>query len=155
MIIYPSNIKQIITYNIYMSIRTIRIYRINYKFNNSQNGIYDIITYNLDKYELSKKYMVTKKIYLSINQEIINDKIKTYCEQYKILYNQDNKCVLEYKQDMLDNLEFPPLNKYDFEETYEQTEYITKYGKIISNKYQTYLELDKEYDNYDEILNSI
>jgi hypothetical protein len=99
--------------------------------------------------------MVTKKIYLSINQDIINDKIKTYCEQYKVLYNQDNKCVLEYKQDILDNLEFPPLNKYDFEETYEQTEYITKYGKIISNKFQTYLELDKEYDNYDYILNSI
>lgn len=138
-----------------MSIRTIRIYKINYNFNNTQNGIYDIISYNSDKYELSKKYMVTKKIYLSINKEIINDKIKTYSEQYKILYYKDNKCVMEHKLDILDNLEFPPLNKYDFEETYEQTEYITKYGKIISNKYQTYYELDKEHVNYDEILDSI
>jgi hypothetical protein len=138
-----------------MSIRTIRIYKINSEFNNLNNGVYDISNYNLDKYELSKKYIVTKKMYLSISQEIINDKITTYCEQYKILYHIDNKIVMEYKQDILDNLEFPPLNKYDFEETYEQNEYITKYGKIISNKYQTYIELNKEYNNYDEILDSI
>jgi hypothetical protein len=67
----------------------------------------------------------------------------------------NNKIIMEYKRDILDNLEFPPLNKYDFEETYEETEYQTKYGKLICNKYHTYLELNNNLDNtnYDEIFN--
>ncbi len=139
-----------------------RVYLLNNIFDINKNGTYntDYIFNNNQNYKLVKKYQVCKKIYLNINQEIINNNIHTYCEYYKVYHNKDNKIMMEYKQDILDNLEFPPLNKYDFEETYEEIEYHTKYGKLISNKYQTYLELKKEYDDkiyddkiYDDIFN--
>ncbi len=137
---------------------TKRLYILTNNFNNNTNGIYDITNFDVEKYKykVGKINKITKKSYLNINQEINNDTndIHTYCEYYKVIYQKDNKILMEYRRDKLDNLEFPPLNKYDFEETYEETEYITDYGKIISNKYQTYLELDNDikYVNYDEIL---
>ena len=136
-----------------------RIYILNTNFDNTKNGVYDISNFNVEKYKykVGKINKITKKTYLNINQELNHDTndIRTYCEYYKVLFQKDNKIVMEYKRDKLDDLEFPPLNKYDFEETYEQKYYITEYGIIISNKYQTYLEIDDDikYENYDEILN--
>jgi hypothetical protein len=112
-------------------------------FDSKINKIYNINNnINFKNYELVKIYKVCKKTYMNINQEIINNNIQTYCEYYNIINNVNNKVIIEYKKDILDNLEFPPLNKYDFEETYEEIEYKIKYGKLITNKYQTYIELN-------------
>ena len=131
---------------------TKRLYILNDVFDINSNGMYDI-TFNINNHKISKKYMINKKTYLNIIQENINDNIHTYCEYFKVFKHKDNKIIMSYTKDILDNLEFPPLNKYDFEETYEQTEYNTKYGIIISNKYVCYLELNKEYENNDDISN--
>ena len=132
-----------------------RVYILDSIFDINKNGIYNITNVNYENYKLIKKYQVCKKTYLNINQELINNNIHTYCEYYKVINHMNNKIIMEYKRDILDNLEFPPLNKYDFEETYEETEYQTNYGKLISNKYHTYLELNNNLDNtnYDEIFN--
>ena len=139
---------------------TKRVYILNNNFNNNINGIYDITNFDIEKYKykVSKVNKITKKSYLNINQEINQDTnvIHTYCEYFKVLQHIDNKIIMEHKKDILDDLEFPPLNKYDFEETYEEIEYHTIYGKLITNKYQTYLELNKdyeEYEKYNEIFN--
>jgi len=137
---------------------TKRLYILNSTFDINNNGIYNIdyIDYSINNnYKLVKKYQVCKKTYLNINQEIINNNIHTYCEYYNILNHMNNKIIMEYKQDVLDNLEFPPLNKYDFEETYEEIEYNTKYGKLISNKYQIYLEINNTLDISNDILFNI
>jgi hypothetical protein len=134
---------------------TYRVYILDSNFDSKINSIYNINnTIKLENYKLIKKYQVCKKTFMNINQEIINNNIQTYCEYYNIINNMNNKVIIEYKRDILDNLEFPPLNKYDFEETYEEVEYQIKYGKIISNKYQTYLELNNlENINFDDIFN--
>ena len=122
---------------------TYRIYMLDSIFDSKINKIYNINNnINFKNYELVKIYKVCKKTYMNINQEIINNNIQTYCEYYNIINNVNNKVIIEYKKDILDNLEFPPLNKYDFEETYEEIEYKIKYGKLITNKYQTYIELN-------------
>ena len=139
---------------------TYRVYILDNNFDIKNNSIYNITNnINFKNYKLIKNYQVCKKTYLNINQEIINNNIQTYCEYYKVIDNKNNKIIVEYKQDVLDNLEFPPLNKYDFEETYEQAEYQTKFGKLISNKYQTYIELNnlqniKFDDIFDDIFNT-
>jgi hypothetical protein len=136
---------------------TNRVYILDSNFDSNINNIYDINNnINLENYKLIKKYQVCKKTYLNINQEINNNNnIQTYCEYYKVIYEKNNKIIVEYKRDILDNLEFPPLNKYDFEEIYEEVEYQIKYGKLITNKYQTYLEIDNNLQNinYDDIFN--
>lgn len=125
----------------------------NSNFNNNNNYVGDIIT-DINKFtkhniKLIKKYNVKKRSFLNINQKTLTfdekKEIVTYSEDYNLIHNKDNKIVLKYNIDILNNDEFPLLYKYDIDEEYEETEYNTKYGKIISNKFETYLEISKEY----------
>ena len=64
----------------------------------------------------------------------------------------DKKIILKYTQINLDNDEFPPLNKYEFEEEYEEEIYKFEFGKIIKNKYESYIELTKMSDIHNLII---
>jgi hypothetical protein len=127
----------------------------NSNFNNNNNFIgeinADINKFTKDNVKLIKTYNVKKRSFLNINQKIyIYDKkqeIITYSEVYNLIYNTNNKIIMKYNIDILDNDEFPLLYKYDIEEEYEEKEYNTGYGKIISNKFETYLEINKEFQN--------
>jgi hypothetical protein len=129
----------------------------NTNFNKNNNYIGEINTdinyFTKDNLKLIKKYNVKKRSFLNINQKTYtHDKkqeIITYSEAYNLVYNTNNKIVMEYNIDILDNDEFPLLYKYDIDEEYEEKEYKTKYGKIISNKFETYLEIDKEFQSRD------
>jgi hypothetical protein len=127
----------------------------NSNFNNNNNFIGEINTdinkFTKDNVKLIKTYNVKKRSFLNINQKVyLYDKkqeIITYSEVYNLVYNTNNKIVMEYNIDILDNDEFPLLYKYDINEEYEEKEYKTKYGNIISNKFETYLEINKEFQN--------
>ena len=145
------------------STSTFRAYILNSSFDFNNNNIYQINLFNqinqINKKECNlkfRKYIVRKRSYLNIIQKnIIYTDIKdnkdiniiTYCENFKIITINKNKIILEYNKDILDNDEFPPLFKYDIDEEYEEKEYITTYGKIIENKYESYLEIDPKYNN--------
>lgn len=130
----------------------------NNNFDNTNNYVGNIstdINYFMkdkkDNFKLIKKYNVKKRSYLNINQKIYiyenKQEIITYTEEYNLIYNTNNKIVLNYDTDILNNDEFPLLYKYDIDEEYEETQYKIKYGKIISNKFETYLEIDKEFQS--------
>jgi hypothetical protein len=130
---------------------TIRAYILKKDFDSNSNGIYEFDNFNIkdrgDKKIRTRKYMVKKRAYLNINQKTIDDTVITYCEHFSVLHNNHNKIIIEMNTDILENEEFPPLSKYDFDEEYEEIELITKYGKIIENKYESYLEIDPKYCN--------
>ncbi len=128
-----------------------RAYILKTEFDYNSNGIYHFEKFNIkertDKNIKTRKYMVKKRSYLNINQKTIDDKTITYSENFSVLHNNNNKIIMEKNTDILENKEFPPLSKYDFDEEYEESELITKYGKFIENKYESYLEIDPKYCN--------
>ena len=131
---------------------TNRVYILNEIFDTSHNKICKIEGKYINHHNYKfRTYNITKKTYKNIIQEITNNNTITYCEFFELLQNKNKKLIVKHTKDILDNLEFPPLNKYDFEETFEEHEYNTKYGKIISNKYHTYLILNDEYLNNNDI----
>ena len=154
------------TNNIINMTNTFRAYILNSSFDFNNNNIYQINLFNqinqINKKDSNiqyRKYIVKKRSYLNIIQKNIiysdnkdnkdnkDNIITTYCENFKIITINKNKIILEYNQEILDNNEFPPLFKYDIDEEYEEKEYITTYGKIIENKYESYLEIDPKYNN--------
>ena len=87
----------------------------NSNFNNNNNFIgeinADINKFTKDNVKLIKTYNVKKRSFLNINQKIyIYDKkqeIITYSEVYNLIYNTNNKIIMKYNIDILDNDEFP------------------------------------------------
>jgi hypothetical protein len=134
------------TFNTINTVYRAYILNSNFDFN---NNIYQInqIKVNKDDKLKFKKYIVKKRSYLNIIQKSINDNIITYCENFNIINVNKNRIIMKYNRDILDNEEFPPLSKYDIDEDYEEKEYITKYGKIIENKYESYFEINQEFCN--------
>ena len=57
---------------------TNRVYILDSIFDINKNGIYNITNMNYENYKLIKKYQVSKKTFMNINQEIINNNIQTY-----------------------------------------------------------------------------
>ncbi len=129
-----------------MIIITNRTYFVsNIDLNSNQISQLDKVNLNIFKqYKLLDKYNVTKKRYLSINQTIIKNEKKTYTDDYDIINQENNKIIMKYTKNILDDNEFPSLNKYDFEETYDEEIYEITYNnksvKIIKNKYEMYIE---------------
>ena len=126
--------------------KTKRTYFIsNIDLNSNQISQLDKIDINIFKpYKLLYKYEITKKSYLSIFQTIIkNDKI-TYTEDYNIINQDNNKIIMTYTKNILDDNEFPSLNKYDFEETYDEEIYEIMYNnkiaKLVKSKYEMFIE---------------
>ena len=93
---------------------------------------------DLTQHKPIKKYKVLKQKYLNINRTIINEKTHTYAEYFTIIDNSNNTLVIQHDLITLDNLEFPQLHKYDFNDTYDEYEYLINERKVISNKYETY-----------------
>jgi hypothetical protein len=121
-------------------------------FDVDKNNIIEITKIDLSKYEPVKKYKVTKQRYLNVNRIIINNHTKTYSEYFNIKYCKDKFIVFKHELITLNNLEFPQLHKYDSENTYEEQIYNINNFKVVSNKFETYIEFDN-YDDLDKILN--
>jgi hypothetical protein len=94
--------------------------------------------------KLIEKYKVKKKRYLSINQTIKNNIIETYTEDFEIISQNNTDLHIKYIKNIVDNEQFPPLNKYDFEESYTEEIYDIKYNnkkaKLIVNNFENYIE---------------
>jgi hypothetical protein len=112
------------------------------RFENTSN-----IKFN--KKKIFEKYKITKKRYLNIFQEIRErntlTEIITYVEEFKFIEQSENYIIFKYTKTILDNREFPPLNKYDFEENYDEEVYEVIYknihSKLISNQFEQYIEI--------------
>ena len=100
--------------------------------------------------KLINKYTVTKKRYQNIFQKVMIDNTnkfnnkETYVEEFEFVNQEDEFIIFNYNKINLDEREFPSLHKYDFEETYDEEIYeITYKGKLyklISNKFESYIE---------------
>lgn len=117
------------------------------KFDTNSNYILnlDIVDLNIFRpYKLINSYKITKKKYLSIYQTIINNNKQTYTEDFNTISFFENKLIVEYTKNILDDNEFPSLNKYDFEETYDEEIYEIIYNnkkaKLVKNKYEVFIE---------------
>jgi len=99
---------------------------------------------NFKPYKLNDSYKITKKRYLSIFQLMFKNIKETYTEDYNIIKQDGDKISIEYTKNILDENEFPSLNKYDFEETYVEEIYEITYNnkivKLVKNKYETFIE---------------
>ena len=99
---------------------------------------------SLKPYKLIDSYKITKKRYLSIFQIMLKNIKETYTEEYNITKQDGNKISMEYTKNILDENEFPSLNKYDFEETYDEEIYEILYNnknaKLVKNKYEIFIE---------------
>jgi hypothetical protein len=99
---------------------------------------------NFKPYKLNDNYKITKKRYLSIFQLMFKNIKETYTEDYNIIKQDGDKISIEYTKNILDENEFPSLNKYDFEETYVEEIYEITYNnkivKLVKNKYETFIE---------------
>jgi hypothetical protein len=125
-----------------------RIYKIPENINFNSNQLFELNIYDLKQFKqlkLIEKYTVNKKRYLSIFQDNIKDIKTTYTEDFNIIKQDNTDLFLEYKKNILEQEQFPCLNKYDFEETYEEELYEIFYNnkkaRFIKNKYESYIEL--------------
>lgn len=136
-----------------------RIYKISNNISNnidvSKQNIFELDTFILDTFKKDNTFKlietsnVTKKRYQNIFQEIkIKDKKefkKTYVDEYIFVKQEEKNIIFKYNKTILDDKEFPPLNKYDFEESYDEQIYEIMYKnkkcKLISNKYESFIEV--------------
>lgn len=101
---------------------------------------------NINKH-LIKKYKVKKRRYQSIFQETIiennNENKQTYVEEFELIKKEKEYITFKYNRINLDEREFPPLYKYDFDEIYEEEIYSIIYKhkkcKLILNPFENYM----------------
>jgi hypothetical protein len=127
--------------------RTYFISNVNVDVDIDSNQITEISKVDLNNfkpYKLIDSYKITKKRYLSIFQILFKNSKDTYTEEYNIINQEKDKIIMKYKKNILDNNEFPSLNEYNFEETYDEEIYEIMYNnkiaKLVKNKFEMFIE---------------